>query len=337
MLKLMLVRLHSIMILLILCICTFIHAHANHINDSEDGKDSFYTLKDGAKLRYLYYKSNIPNADTALIFAGKSVIIEKYHEFVEEIHSMGLNVLVFEWRGHGKSSRMLSDDSQKCHIDNFSTYLDDFHQLFTSMIIPYHKDRKLFVIGISMGGMLATQYVTRYGSENIDGLVLLAPSFDVRTGAYPRSISDLVGTVSTSVGLGDNYIFGYGPYDPDTDIFEQNTTIRDKTTFEKIKKFQQTHPELVVDGPTFAWGHAMLQSVKNIQKEIHPLNIPSILISAGDDTLVNNTPNDEICAILGCVYTKTYMKAKHELIHEPEPERSMILNDIEQFYLKHVK
>jgi len=91
----------------------------------EDAVAGFVTTPDAMKIRYARWKSKAyPVKGTVLLLHGRSEFIEKLFETVTALRNSGFDVLTFDWRGQGGSSRML-EDRARGYVDSFDQYTMD--------------------------------------------------------------------------------------------------------------------------------------------------------------------------------------------------------------------
>ncbi len=90
-----------------------------------------------------------------------------YYGVAEELGKKGIAVHLLDLPGHGLS------DGPRGHIDDFQDYLDDVHLFFHSY--PHFlKTKPVFLLGHSLGGLIATQYCLQH-KPKIKGLILSSP------------------------------------------------------------------------------------------------------------------------------------------------------------------
>lgn len=116
----------------------------------------------------LYWKAWLPdNAPKAVIHLihGYAEHIERYGNVVNELVPAGYAVFGNDHRGHGRSQ------GRRGHVRSFQEFIDDEKQFADEVIrarlpgIPY------FVLGHSMGSLIALNYVEQTGN-GLKGLVL---------------------------------------------------------------------------------------------------------------------------------------------------------------------
>ena len=293
---------------------------------------------DDIALRYLHVSKD-ENMDTIVIAPGKSGIIEVYKYMIDYLVAQGFDVWIMEWRGTGGSSRVL-ENTQKTHIDSYKTYLKDFDEFINRVVIPNKKPGKLMILGVSKGGNIATRYMLsdEYQNSEVDGMVLLAPMFDIYTGKYPRHLADAISDVFINMDYNDEYVFGYGDYDPEKNVFEDNKYTSDPKRHAITKKIYIENPHLVTEGPTFNWVNETLKTIRYLRRyRGEKLKIPTMVINAKHDRVVRSAIDHKVCARVGCTEMKTYDDSKHEIFNESPKIMTRLMGDIYQFYLDRVQ
>ncbi|MGA0447792.1 MAG: alpha/beta fold hydrolase [Candidatus Phytoplasma pyri] len=104
---------------------------------------------------------NNPKANI-IITHGLGENSKDYYHLAKYFNQAGYNVLLYDVRGHGKSSGKRGD------ISNFHFFLDDLFQLV--LFLKKINKLKIFLLGHSMGGIIVNSYVVKY--SNIDGLIV---------------------------------------------------------------------------------------------------------------------------------------------------------------------
>ncbi|MGC9323198.1 MAG: lysophospholipase [Desulfomonilia bacterium] len=127
-----------------------------------DGK---LTTRDGVSL---YWKAWIPDKKPkALIHLihGYAEHVDRYTNVVEELVPDGYAIFGTDHRGHGRS------DGKRGHVNRFQEFIDDEHQFSQEVIRRKLPDTAYFILGHSMGSLIAMNYVEQH-QQGIQGLVL---------------------------------------------------------------------------------------------------------------------------------------------------------------------
>ena len=87
---------------------------------------------DEKKLHVVHYASRAAEPKgTVVIVHGFTESTEKYREFVYYLLNFGYDVLIYDQRGHGFSSRDV-DEPGLTHIDKFETYVSDLKRIVSA-------------------------------------------------------------------------------------------------------------------------------------------------------------------------------------------------------------
>lgn len=103
----------------------------------------------------------------------------RYQYVARTLEAQGARVFGPDHIGHGLSQ------GERVLIEDYDAVVDDVHHV-AAHFQQWHPGVPLVIIGHSMGGMIATRYVQRYG-DNVRALVLSGPLIGERT-----QISDLL-------------------------------------------------------------------------------------------------------------------------------------------------
>ena len=88
----------------------------------------------------------------------------RYANVVNYFVPRGYAIYSFDQRGHGKS------EDKRGYVERFSYYLDDL-KTYYDMVKKENTNTKIFMVGYSMGGTIATAYAIEHQSE-LKGLIL---------------------------------------------------------------------------------------------------------------------------------------------------------------------
>ncbi len=116
----------------------------------------------------LFTKNYLTPTATAnvLVVHGFGEHCERYAHVADALNGVRANVYTFDLRGHGKS------EGEPFLIKNIDEYRDDVETVYRT--IP--KDKPLFVLAHSMGGLIAIYFLLFSKPTDICGVVLSAPA-----------------------------------------------------------------------------------------------------------------------------------------------------------------
>jgi len=290
----------------------------------------YATTPDRYKIRYARWPtSQYPCKGTIVLLSGRAEYIEKHCELIENLLGMGFEVLSFDWRGQGGSDRVL-ENSRAGYIDDFEDYVKDLDTIMDQVALP-DCTPPYYILGHSTGALVALLSAPNFANR-IRRMVLSSPLL----GIGPQPIAEpfvrtIAGTL-TFVGLGETYL-GSGATPTTSRPFAGNMLTSDVERFERMKQFIEEHRELSTGGTTSAWVFAAMRAMDRVNDpDFHRMiTIPTLLISASADTVVNNQAIENLGRRLRSGYTLSVSGAKHELFHENDLYREQMLAAIEAF------
>ena len=121
----------------------------------------------GCKGTNLFYQCWIPGGEIKailLIVHGLADHSGRFTNLITKYLPEGYAVYGYDQRGHGKSPGL------KGYIDKFSCFVDDLDN-FLRYIRKKHPDTKIYIIGHSVGGTIATTFALSHQKE-FNGLIL---------------------------------------------------------------------------------------------------------------------------------------------------------------------
>ena len=284
--------------------------------------------------QYIAYRAfNQKCGDTAVIIVnGRTEFQLKYAEIIWDLYRRGYCVFSYDHRGQGLSSRLL-EDHQKGYIKHFSDYLTDLGE-FDRRIVRTKPFNRVYLLGHSMGGLIASQYAAK-AESNLAGLILLAPMLDIKTAGVPSALAHLVVWYQTKSGRGERYSLRQGPWDPKRDSFETNKVTSSEARYEFTKEVYARHPETVMGGCTNRW---LLEAIRATDKSLalaSKIRAPILLLQAAKDTFVKNPRQVKFCSRAGNCALRVVANSKHEILFEADPIRDYALGEIFRFIDTH--
>ncbi|MDD3074191.1 MAG: lysophospholipase [Eubacteriales bacterium] len=115
----------------------------------------------------LYWQAWLPESLRAvvLLIHGFGEHSGRYNNVVESLVPEGIGIYALDHRGHGRSKGLQG------HVDSFHDYVIDVRSFFTQAVLPAAGNLPVFVLGHSMGSIIAMNYVAEY-SEGLKGYIL---------------------------------------------------------------------------------------------------------------------------------------------------------------------
>ena len=132
--------------------------------------EGYLTSRDGIKIFYKRWEAANP-IGTLIISHGYSEYCGRYEAIASRLIEGGLDVYAFDCRGHGKS------EGKRGHVNNFNEYINDLDAVVQQA--SGWKGKPFFLLGHSMGGLIACLYCLKFRMESklsIRGLILSSPA-----------------------------------------------------------------------------------------------------------------------------------------------------------------
>ncbi|OIO37498.1 MAG: hypothetical protein AUJ75_04120 [Candidatus Omnitrophica bacterium CG1_02_49_10] len=111
-------------------------------------------------------------SDIVIIVHGIGEHLARYENFAEKLMDNGFGVASFDLIGHGRSRGI------RGHVSRFDDYLEQLSE-FIKFIRSQYGKRGLFLIGHSLGGLIALNFVLK-NPEIFQGVVLSSPALALR-------------------------------------------------------------------------------------------------------------------------------------------------------------
>jgi alpha-beta hydrolase superfamily lysophospholipase len=230
---------------------------------------------------------------------------DRYSDVAEALTTAGFSVAACDHRGHGRSSGL------RGHIDDFSQYGQDL-RLFVDQVRQGHDEGlPVFLLGQSMGGLIAVQFALQQADTGLAGLITINPCLDVAVQA-PRlkvAAAKLLARVLPRLRL-DNEL-------------KTEDLCRDQTVIDAYVADPLVHRQI-----STSWYMALLAAMADVAANQGKLSLPSHWVLGG---------NDRICAPMT---SRTFAESSpsgtaqvawfEESYHEPHngPDKSQVLAGI---------
>lgn len=244
----------------------------------------------------------VNNAKASLVIAhGFAEHTARYKHVAEALNTHGYNVYALNFRGHGKSG------GEQANLKAFSDYLLDL-DCFLNTLSDSPKPR--FLLGHSMGGTIASQYVLT--NPNVfDGLLLSGAFLKNATKVSPvlLALSGVVSSLLPSLGINK---------------LDSNQISKDKTVVEAYR-----NDPLVYNGKTKArLGKELLNAGPSVLGNASKLTLPILIMQGTADQIASPEGSQTLFDSVSSQdkTLKLYEGLYHEILNEPEKET--VIKDI---------
>jgi alpha-beta hydrolase superfamily lysophospholipase len=146
---------------------------------ANNGKGNYLICESADKLYYRIWESS--NQKKILVgIHGMGAHSEYYIQVADQLINEGISVYALDIKHHGLSA------GRKGDLNSFKEVLYQIHEFITK-ISEENKGVPIFLMGLSMGGMLTVNYSALY-PEDLAGIILMAPGV---SGNFKLKASDI--------------------------------------------------------------------------------------------------------------------------------------------------
>ena len=281
----------------------------------------------GKRLRYAIFKSDVPVArGTVVLLQGRNECIEKYYETIRHFTGRGLWVATFDWRGQGKSDRLVKNPLRG-HVRRFRDLESDLALFLESIVLP--ETRLPFcLVAHSMGALVALSMAPQL-SNRIERMVLTAPFIELSNQPLPAWSLRMVTRLMRMIGLG--WVGSGRDHFPRP--FDANPLTTDIERFARNQALYTSHPELRLGPPSLGWISEMLNAIDRVTRFEHldRIKVPTLLIGAGNDRIVAPQAIESLGNRFRAGRAIVIDGARHELLQEADRYRIPTLAAIDAF------
>jgi len=252
-----------------------------------------------------------PNASIIFVH-GVGEHMGRYRDSMEYFANCGFSCFSYDQRGFGDSQ------GSRAHVTRFSQYVEDLTQ-FVEGPVRATSSGGLFVLGHSMGAMVALLYAMRK-PENLVGLLVLATPL-ILANAPSRWSSWLAPLLSR-----------LAPKLPLINMIDSKELSHDTEVVEKYENDLK-----VVKTVTASWLREFGQACQTIIKRSEDIKVPILICHGTADEVADNSGSQSLYKHVGSrdKSLRLYEGLRHELMNEKEPERSRVLKEISEWLISH--
>jgi alpha-beta hydrolase superfamily lysophospholipase len=257
----------------------------------------------------IYYQCWLPEEEekaVLLVVHGLGEHIGRYMNLVNYLTPQGFAVCGLDHQGHGKSG---GEREMVESFDDFTHTLSIFHKMVTG----WHEGKPIFLVGNSMGGIIAAYYLLEHQSA-FKGAVLLSPAFKPN---IPRSTL-IMGMIMGGVLSRLTPRMGIWKVDP-SGVSRDQQVVQDYISDPLVH-----HGEMPV-----RLGFVLSKSTKHVLQVAGRITLPIIVLHGEADSLVSPEGAQMFYDKAGSEdkTMKIYPGLYHELLNEPE--KNQVFADLE--------
>lgn len=254
----------------------------------------------------LFVQGWVPPAPRAavLLLHGLGEHAGRYAHVARHFAAMEIATFALDHRGHGRSG------GRRGHAVHFAELVADVDQLWTAVRRHLPAELPWFLLGHSLGGLVALRYLQTHPDAGFVGGILSAPLLGVlvRAPAWKLRLAKLLSQVAPALGLANEIDPEHLSRDPQVlAALAADPLVHDRIT-----------PRFYLEMRT-----AMAEGARDRGM----LRVPLLFLLPGDDRVVDAAVTERFAHALACdVQIHHYAGFRHEPLNDPEHER--VLGDI---------
>jgi lysophospholipase len=189
--------------------------------------------------------------------------------------------------------------------------------------------RPVLALCHSMGGHILLRHLAEAGAEPLSAGLIVSPMTALQREPFLRSVLMLMPEMAV---VDHRYLFGTGPFIFLAREFASNYVTHDERRYRFTEAWFKTDPRLSLGGPTIGWAR---QTVRSMSAALAPgylerIKLPLVLMTAGQDRLIDITSHAPVAARLGNAEHVIVADAKHEIMMETDPLRAQFWQSFDQ-------
>lgn len=261
----------------------------------------------GVRNANIYYQGWLPEKQikaVLMVVHGLGEHSGRYMNVVNHFVPLGFAVYGVDQIGHGKS------EGRREFVERFDDFTDTL-TIFYTMVTEWQADKPIFMLGHSMGGLIASYYLLEHQNK-FKAAIISAPLVKVGDNVSQMTItmSQILSKLAPKMGLL---------------ALDVNGISRDP---EVVAAY--VNDPLVFHGKTPArLGAELLSAMMHVTAEANKIELPVIIVQGAEDNLVE--PSGAQMLFDNISSKDKTIKIYDELYHEVfnEPEREGVLKDVE--------
>lgn len=197
-----------------------------------------------------------------VILHGYCEHCRRYDELVQRLYDEGYSSYRLDHRGHGKS------EGPRAAVMRFEEYLEDL-DIFLDYVRSHHGDGPLFLLGHSMGGLIATRYVLSR-KPSLSGVILSSPYLGLKVAvpAWKEALANVMSVVFPSLSL-------KGELDPRL-LSHDPAIVEEYIADENVSKIANAR-----------WYTEASRAQAFVMAKAAEWNLPSLIMHGGDDRIAD--------------------------------------------------
>jgi len=242
-----------------------------------------------------------------LLIHGYAEHSARYYHFIEALNEQGISFYSFDLRGHGKSEGLRA----------YIRRMEDVFSDVDSVIKHYNLSGNTFLMGHSLGGLIATQYTVTRDQTQFNGLITsgAALAIDPNLSPFLQKLAPILGAILPKLK---------------TEKLDVSTLTRSP----EVLQAYESDPMVYREGTRARTGAEMLKAIRETGAAVEKITIPLLAMHGSEDRTTMPSGTEHLFAKARSVdkQLKIYEGLFHELVNEPE--RDQVIQDIHTWILE---
>lgn len=240
--------------------------------------------------------------DGIVVMHGLGEHCGRYHQLAQTLCHWGWSTRIYDHRGHGRSGGPRGDvPDDEAMLRDAKIVIDDFAKQLAAPPV---------LLGHSMGGLLAARFAAGAISL-LRGVILSSPALALRLPGARKLAAAILHRVAPGLRVPHGLPVRYLSHDPEViRLYRRDPLVHSKISARLL--------------------HSMLFAAEFAQSHAHCISIPTLLLVAGDDRLVDASGSERFLARLAPEFAtvRWYPDFYHELLNESSPRRMQVFDDM---------
>jgi alpha-beta hydrolase superfamily lysophospholipase len=231
---------------------------------------------------------------TVLIVHGLGEHAGRYTQLARDLNSWGYNVRSYDQVGHGDSGGVRGS------LPHDMRMLDDLADVVDSSRRIMGAQEPLIILGHSMGGLVAAQFVLRK-LRRVEGLILSSPALDAGLNPLQKVLVSILPRLAPDLRVGNGLKKAFLCRDPAVlKAYENDPLVHDRISARLASWIATQGPQVVAAAADW--------------------HTPTLLLYAGADRLVNPAGSRAFAKIAPPkrVQSQCFEAMYHEILNDPE-------------------
>ena len=255
------------------------------------------TAPDGVALNVDDRTLPAPRARVVIVH-GYAEHLGRYDEFVSRLEARNFECHRFDLRGHGHSGGIAA------HVTRFKDYIDDLELIVERVRAASTDDRPLFIVGHSLGGLIALVFVRskRPGVAALAvGSPFLRPGFEIPS--VKKALAMIASRLAPTLSLASNLDPALLSTDAETVVAYANDPLVHRTT-------------------TPRWFMEVEEAQRELCEHAGEVTLPLLMLLGGEDRIADHSLAAQVFERIGSAdkTLRIYEDLRHELFNETRRE-----------------